>query len=32
MVALKPLLEQMQRKGDVLFLSRFDPLRAAALY
>jgi NhaP-type Na+/H+ or K+/H+ antiporter len=31
-LALKPLLGQMRRKGDVLFLSWFGPLGAAALY
>jgi NhaP-type Na+/H+ or K+/H+ antiporter len=31
-VALKPLLGQMRRKGDGLFLSWLGPLGAAALY
>ncbi len=31
-LALKPLLGQLRGKGDVLFLSWFGPLGAAALY
>ncbi len=31
-LALKPLLEQMRGKGDILFLGWFGPIGAAALY
>ncbi len=31
-LTLKPLLEQMRGKGDILFLGSFGPIGAAALY